>query len=207
MADLQLDDEIETGWGRDPGEVIPLTQRIARSLNIFGSKLVDRMFSVFSRGIKATRDVLRDRALWTDVDTFFWQDETGTERPAVWGTRNQFHGFIFRKSPNVPEVIYFKVRNKYTDGEVQLAISSDAAVPGGVMFSIGVAEDLNGPYTTYSPESPLYFDPSSPQPQRLTISCGTLTTGKTYYYRLVRESGHQGDTLNADVVVTEVRVR
>lgn len=151
-------------------------------------------------------EIFRERVLWNDVESFFWQEETATERPPVWGMRNNFVGFIFRKDISFDEALYWTARNKYT-GEVQLAISAQTQNTGGVMFSVGVAEDLNGPYTTHSPESPLQFDPEVPQPQVLTIPCGLLTVGKVYYYRLMREYDHQGDTLNADVIVTEVRVR
>lgn len=152
-------------------------------------------------------EVFRERALWNDVDSFFWQEETATERPPAWGMRNNFAGFVFRKNVSFDEAVYWAARNKYTDAEVQLAISAQTQNTGGVMFSVGVAEDFDGPYTVYSPENPLAFNPAAPQPQVLTIPCGTLAAGKTYYYRLVREYDHQGDTLDADVVVAGVKVR
>lgn len=206
MADLQLDDEIETGWARD-SETIPFALRTALSLNIFGSKMVDRIFSVLTRGVKTVRDALIGRALWTDVDEFFWPEESGQERPPTWGTRNGFVGFVFRKFIPFTEVLYFTARNKYSDGAVQLLVSAETQNTGGVMFSVGVANDIDGPFTVYSPEAPLSFDPTAPQPMTITIPCGTLTVGKTYYYRIIRECDHQGDTLDADVIVTGVKVR
>jgi hypothetical protein len=153
--------------------------------------------------------IFRQRVLWEDVENFFWLEEDSSRRPPIVATVNTHSGWLFRKEVAKKEELLWKARARYANGAVRLYLTSASANVGDVVFSVGVAQDLDGPFIVYSPTEPFSFDPQAPQPQVFDIEFGenTLTPGKIYYYKLIREYDHQGDTLGADVLITRVMTR
>lgn len=146
----------------------------------------------------------------SNVDLHEWFiAEVSGERGAVFSQLNGFPGAVFRKSlPQgiAAETFYFRAPTHLEQSSVYLLLSSNSASSGNVALSVGVANSLNGPFTTYYPNTAPIFDPTLTQPQLLTIPTGTLTAAKPYYYRVSREYGSVGDTLNSNVIIAGIKV-
>ncbi len=207
MPDLVYEPEIEEGWEAQ-GELIPQTERRARSLNIFGSKFLDRLLYIFTRRIKDTKDALVTRALWTDLshEDCLYVPEGAHERPPQRGIIRGQYGLILRKDSPVDEPAYFSTRAKFLDGAVRLKLTAEGNTPGDAVLAVGMAESLTGPWTYFYGASPWTFNPNEPL-QIYEIPTTTLTLGKTYYYKIVRQRTASGDTLPAPVLLAGIQTR
>lgn len=166
--------------------------------------------TMLDHGLIVLRDAVRNRALWNEVglDGWFTIIENG-QRGTAWAGLNGFNGALLGKEPESPEFFYFAAIGRLADGVVRLAVTSPSQAVGDIVLSVGVAESLDGPWTTYLPDLALHFDPQATQPQKLEIATGVLVVGKTYYYRIGRAvDPGSGDSLGADVlVVSPIRTR
>lgn len=207
MSDLIYEPEIEQGW-EAAGEEIPSGLRRALSLNVFGSKLFDRLMKIFTSRIKSNRDALVDRALWTDIPLtgLIFRAETTTEYPPQLGVINGQAGIIWRKLPSKAEPVYCRARAKYADGAVRLRLTADGSTAGNAVIAVGVSTSLTGTWSYYYGTAPWTFNPAQTL-QTYDIVLSDLTVGTIYYYRILRESGAAGDTLSASVLLEGVQLR
>lgn len=212
MGYFEMAPEVQEGWKEQPNVAIPFLHRDARAFRRARFRWFNRLMHVLTANLKLVHDVVEENTLWTDTlfSDFLFLVESTQEQPCQTGLARDLACVKFRKSPGKHECVYWTAIARHTQGLVRLKVTSPSSSAGGVVFSVGIAENLNGPWTTYTAPTVFQFNPQLPQPQEFDIPLGSedsLTVGKQYFYRLAREYAHSGDTLNAVVGVSGVRTR
>lgn len=209
MADYELSTEIEGGWDATESQTLPLIHRSAKALKRAKHRWFDRLMTVLFSDVKQNHDVVKGRVLWTPIPpTQMHQIENSPldEIQAAWANISQHAGHLFRHDAPKPEAAYFQAEARLAEGQVDLFLVSDASVDGDVSFSVGVSDDLDGPYVTYQPNAPLTYDADGDPVQVLSIPTADLTVGHIYYYRIWRDNGITSN-LGAPVLVIGARSR
>lgn len=140
------------------------------------------------------------------IENWLFVENDTNARPAILGDINGFAGAIFRKAPQANEIIYLQHRARNAAETVNLGITAPTPnTAKGIVFSVGVSDNLYGPWDTYLPAQPLSYSPTGTKVQILPISLASLNISQNYYFRVSREYGNSGDTLSDAALLTVVR--
>ncbi len=200
-------------WESDPEQgdevPIPALQRRAQLWQEMPAEFFNWLQKMYlDYGLVKTNDIIRTRSLWTDfgLGNFLFAAESNDEYAPQLGVLRGQAGAILRKAPGKQEPVYLKARAKFTVGTVRLKLTAEGSEPGDAVIAVGMSSSLDGPWTYFYGNQPWRFDPQVAL-QVYDVETQALTVGDVYYYRIVRQGGDSGDTLNASVLLAGVQTR
>lgn len=206
---FDLQTETQEGWGVTEAQTLPIIHRVAKALKRAKHRFFDRVFYVLFKDLKLVYDGIVNRVMWQSIPVEEWfHEEEGTERPAIKSELNGFRGYLFRKTASKKEYIIVPAKALLETGAIRLLVTSEHVGTGGVVFSVTVMKGLDDPApNSYTLSPALAYDNTAAQPQLAELSTETLTVGDNYYYKIMREKDAAGDTLDADVLLTDAQPR